>query len=562
MQPIHWQTAALAVLVFAGWQAESQAGVQIYSLGSPITGQPAQLLPPGAVAPSQVGQPIQRHSGPRPPAALRSAEAAQLDSADPVSALLATGASLNLGLGFDAIDEATSGAGHPPPDPNVAISSVIDTSTGAQYFVETVNRGLQAFDQNGMAVTGYTQFSSFFGSSGLLFDPRLVFDPYAKRFFAIALESDYTAHRGYIHVAVSATADPRGAWSVFRTDVPFSPTVYYPDYPSLGFDRQAIYVGVNLFRGSTDVPPGALLYRSIGKASMLSATPQITTMVDVVQTTILPQYHWSMRAAQTLDLPIGAPAMGLFIGTFRDNSSQTTLFPKLHMVKVRKPLDATQLSFTEFDAAVPGYREPFVDAPQWISCAAAADTIDVSSGQLQNAVWRQDDLYAAHTVHRQAGTTQLNAARWYQIRTGPPDAPVAWSQLVQTGEIHGSSSDTTQHTYLPTVGVDAQRSLVVAYAQSSPAEPVSFWITARAACAAEGQMQYQVLVASANHCYKEAVLGTPPYRWGDYWAVAIDPASPTLLWAVGEYVKSDDRYGTWIQAVDIIPECPICACGR
>ncbi len=568
MKRMCWPTivaGAVAVLVSAGtgWRAEAQGSIQVYSLGRPISGQPAQLLPLESVAPAQTGPApaIPRHSGAKP----RAASGSRLESPSLEPPPLQTGKSISPGLGFDAIDELLAGMGNTPPDPNVAISPVI-VSTGAQYLVETVNRGLRVFDQNGNPASGYTPFadpvSGFFSKSSpsttKIFDPRLVFDPYAKRFFAIALENG--TNKGHIHVAVSASADPRGAWFVFKTDVPFTSAPYYPDYPSLGFDRQAIYLGVNLFTGSTGLPPGALLYRAIGKASMLSASPQITTMIDVVETTTSPQYHWAMRAAQELDLPLNATAEGLFIGTFRDKNLPSTVFSKLHVVKMRKPLVAAQVSLTAFDAAVPAYREPAIDAPQIIGCATPQQGIDVSSGQLLNAVWRQDDLYAAHTIPRQTvSIPNVNTARWYQIRTGPPDAPVAWSQLVQTGEIRGDT-DEFQHTYLPTVGVDARRSLVVAYAQSYGIQPVSFRIAARDVCNPEGQTPYRLLAKDAFNCYKEVVAGTPPFRWGDYWAVAIDPANPTRLWAVGEYVPAPNRWGTWVQPVEVVPECPLCAC--
>jgi hypothetical protein len=216
------------------------------------------------------------------------------------------------------------------------------------------------------------------------------------------------------------------------------------------------------------------------------------------------------------------------------------------------PLDASLVSLTAFDVPVSGYTEPTQDGPQ--KCATAGQTLDVSSGQIQNAVWRKDDLYAAHTVP----VSGVNTVRWYQIRTGPPDAPVQWSQLVQDGDVLGTS--TGQHTYLPTVGVDVQGSLAIAYAQSSATTPVSFRIAARAACDPLGTTQYRTLVKEVDLCYRDSTQAATPYRWGDYWGMALDPASPPLLWAVGESVKAEKRWGTWIVPIEIIPQCPTCAC--
>ncbi len=517
MKPMRWQAVlgSLAALLVSGWTAEAQSS-QVYRLGNPIRSQPSPLRPvePGVL---------------------------------PLSA----------GPGFDGIAEAL--ALDTPPDPNIAVSPKLPPF-GDQFVVESVNQGLRVFRLDGSPASGYTPFvdsaNGFFRTTSTpnvdVFDPRLVFDPYAQRFFLIALENK--TDKGYIHIAVSESADPRGPWHTFEAALPPTSPSYYPDYPSLGMDRQAIYIGANLFQKgqSTKTPPKALLYRAIEKQSMLAAmSPQITKVVDIVETTTTPQYHWSMRAAQAQGLPPFAPAEGLFIGTFRESDRQAAVFSKLRVVKVHHPFEQNP-GFTAFDVPVPAYREPSLDGPQ--KCGAAHHPLDVSSGQLLNAIWHDNDLYAAHTV---PGPGSVNAARWYQIRTGPQGAPVTWSQLVQDGEILGASN---QHIYLPTVGVDSQGSLAIAYAQSSAAEPVSFWIASRSKCSAQGEMQSRDLIKVADHCYKEVVTDTPPYRWGDYWGIAVDPASPTRLWAVGEYVKAQSLWGTWIVPFEVVPECPDCAC--
>jgi len=519
MKLMHWQAAPglLAALMLSGWPAEAQIP-QVFSLHTPISGQPSQLLPGSGSPPSG--------SGP----------------------------------GFDAIAELQPGSTITPPDPNVAIGTVV-AATGEQYLVESVNKGLRAFRTNGAPASSYTPFAhpvnGFFSKPLVsIFDPRLVFDPYTQRFVLIALERDKPNGTGFIHIAVSESADPLGAWHVFKTGVPTA-SAWHPDYPSLAVDRQAVYIGANLFIGDpapTD-PPDALLYRAIAKSTLFSPTnPQITTMIDVVETTPSPQYHWAMRAAQPYGLPLNAPAVGLFLGSFRRENDplHTAVFQKLRAVKMRNPLDFNAVSLTGVDVPVPAYSEPSQDGPQ----KCAGQTLDVSSGQIQNAVWRKGDLYAAHTVP----VAGVNTVRWYQIRTGPPDAPVAWSQLVQDGEIRGDL--TSQHTYLPAVGVDGQGSLVIAYAQSSANDPVSFRIAARAACDAHSTTQYRSIVKVVDQCYLESTQAAPPYRWGDYWGVAVDPASPPLLWAVGEYVKAGTQWGTWIVPIVITPDCPACACSR
>jgi hypothetical protein len=580
MRPIRWQVIALAAALALAAPAWSRAGERPNReptaaaapspsppIQRPIRGRSVRLPPPSAAPAEPASEEVHRHDEPKPTAGGPQAQepVPPGTEAEPESAA-ATSKALNPGTGFDGIAGGTSGTW--PPDPTSATSPPIGAA-GTQYVVETVNEGLQVFDQNGGQATAYIPFWSpttgFFSRDAthhdVIFDPRVVFDPYAQRFFIIALENGKDG-KGYLHIAVSASNDPRGAWTTFKTDT-LGPAGqnFLPDYPSLGFDRQAIYIGLNLF---LVVPPAGrpdgLLYRAISKATMLdNSNPRISVRVSRFETLLPPQYQWAMRAAQVFDLPLGATAEGLFIGPFRDVNNPATQFQRLRVVKMRNPLDNNLASLATFDLPVPGYREPAVDAPQGATpCGTAPGPIDVSSGQLLNAVWRRDDLYAAHTVRRIVGTVTSNAARWYQVRTGPPTAPVTWSQLVQSGDVLADATG-AKHTYLPTVGVDANRSLVVAYAQSSAGEAVSFRAAARAACAAEGILQSFLLVKREDFCYEQ---GGPPHRWGDFWSLAVDPASATRLWATGEYVKAKNTWGTWIEPLELIPDCPPCSCSQ
>ncbi|HVS21719.1 MAG TPA: hypothetical protein VHD88_07710 [Pyrinomonadaceae bacterium] len=87
------------------------------------------------------------------------------------------------------------------------------------------------------------------GSTGA-FDPHVLYDPFSGRWmFTVA--SDGEKSDSSVCIATSQTNDPSGTWNLFRFDVDSADTLW-ADYPMLGFNKDWIFVSLNMFTMSNN----------------------------------------------------------------------------------------------------------------------------------------------------------------------------------------------------------------------------------------------------------------------------------------------------------------------
>ena len=95
-------------------------------------------------------------------------------------------------------------------------------------------------------------------------DPRVFYDQLSRRWLAI--EIDFSNN---VMLARSNTGDPTGAWKAVKWNAGST----LPDYPTLGFDANGIYVGADM-NGSS----GVISLWSIPKSDILASTPTLANM--------------------------------------------------------------------------------------------------------------------------------------------------------------------------------------------------------------------------------------------------------------------------------------------
>src|SRR5437899_5834399 len=129
-----------------------------------------------------------------------------------------------------------------PPDQGLCV--------GNGFVLETVNDTLRIFDTAGNAVSSPIDLNSFYGyapainrtKSPLQFgpsitDPSCLFDVPTQRWFHVVLTLERASittqslsGANHLDIAVSATADPTGAWNVYRLPVQDDGTQGTPDH--------------------------------------------------------------------------------------------------------------------------------------------------------------------------------------------------------------------------------------------------------------------------------------------------------------------------------------------
>src|SRR5450759_91208 len=72
-------------------------------------------------------------------------------------------------------------------------------------------------------------------------DPRVLWDAVHSRWIASLLSFDCSA--GHLYVAISAGADPTGAWNIYHLDFPGT----VPDYPGLGISSDKVVISADQY---------------------------------------------------------------------------------------------------------------------------------------------------------------------------------------------------------------------------------------------------------------------------------------------------------------------------
>jgi hypothetical protein len=149
-------------------------------------------------------------------------------------------------INFEGVDEVTAGNMY-PPDTHGAV--------GLNHFAEITNSHLDIYQKAAPNTrVGSVSLASFFGyATRTLFDPRVVYDPGYNRWIITADARAETAAVQWFFIAVSQTADPLGAYYIYRVNVSNGFGAINGvqwDYPQVGFDQNAVIFTANFFNTS------------------------------------------------------------------------------------------------------------------------------------------------------------------------------------------------------------------------------------------------------------------------------------------------------------------------
>ena len=138
-----------------------------------------------------------------------------------------------------------------------------DIAVGPNHIVAVVNSKYCIYDRtNSHNPLKDEMFRNFFTNppplaNYHLFDPKVIYDPWAKKWVILALEWTLTHAPklpGFIRIAVSQTDDPTGAWwhSRFKANIGTTTPYLWADWPGLGFttgwrDSGEVAIAVNIY---------------------------------------------------------------------------------------------------------------------------------------------------------------------------------------------------------------------------------------------------------------------------------------------------------------------------
>jgi hypothetical protein len=330
--------------------------------------------------------------------------------------------------------------------------------------------------------------------------------------------------KGWFLVAVSATSNPNGKWYVYRVppeDANGPDNNGLVDYPTLGFDRDAIYLTQNFF-GQEKFEVTMV---TLDKAAMYAGR-EVTA------------YHFDRMSDPDADgltftvQPAQQPFSGGSDGTYHlVNSDFPVPFPgpseTLTFWELTDPLDDPSLEC--FTLGVDPYVYP-LPARQ----PESDSQIDTLGTRVMNADFNDGSLWTAHsTAVPGEGDRSVAAIRWYEI-------DVATRSVAQSGTFGNAGTS----TFMPTIGSEGD-STVIVHNVSGPETFVRMDVAGRTADHTEGELEDAIVVEEGKSKY-DALAGSEE-RWGDYNGFSVDPQTGNF-WTVSQYspdidipVEDDER---------------------
>jgi uncharacterized protein (TIGR02597 family) len=411
-----------------------------------------------------------------------------------------------------------------PPDTMGAI--------GPTQFIVALNGRIRSFNKSTGAADGGINADTdvFYGpvitpGSNFTTDPRIRYDRLSKRWFIIMIDvpgqQGNLPNRVMLAVSDTSVITPSTVWSFFQFQ---AETTDFADYPTLGIDANALYVGCNIFSTST----GSFVDTSgyvIRKSSVLGAGPIVVTKF----TALTGGQVSGPYTPQGVDNYDPTSTEGYFIGV--DFTSATTI----QLLRVSNPGGTPTLS-ANVPITVGTFRPPTA-----VTAQGSTFKIDGLDERLLAAHMRNGAIWTAHNVglNSTGGNStnpSRNGVRWYQITNIiSGHAP----SVVQSGTVFQGGSPALSY-WMGTIMVSGQGHAAMGFSVGGTSHFLDAALCGRYATDTLGTMQSVITYTSSSSGYNpsDGASGSTPHRWGDYSMTSVDPNDDMTMWTVQEWCAS------------------------
>ena len=389
-------------------------------------------------------------------------------------------------------------------------------------------------------------------SSNFTSDPHIRYDRITKQWFIVMIDvpggQGQLANRVMLAVSDAASQGVitgSTVWTEFffqqNTVSPAGDNNKFADYPTLGIDNNALYIGVNLFNTTSPFNFFNTTGFVVRKSSITGAGPIVVSAFRDLITGSTPRGPFTPQGVDNLD---STSTEGYFIG------ADAKVFNRLDVLRISNPGGTPSISG---NLAITGLntKNPFT-VPHKDNTGGTNGNLDSLDDRLFAAVIRNGHLWTAHNIgvdHTGAATTSTtdhrDAARWYDI-TNLTTTPT----LNQFGTVYdtNATADINQLNYwIPTIMVSGQGHAAMGFSVAGTNAYANAATVGRLASDPLNTMETVVNYTSNSFAYNPALdtgAGNGSRRWGDYSYTSLDPTDDMTMWTIQEFTSSTDNYGT------------------
>ena len=420
---------------------------------------------------------------------------------------------------------------------------------GPTQYIVAVNGRIVSFDKTTGVADGVinastsTFFNSVRNASGTS-DPRIRYDRVAQKWFIVIINVS-TPNRILLAVSNTSTINGSTIWTFFFISIdtqspPISATCL-ADYPTLGIDNNALYIGTNNFCGSPSQTYNSSDGYVINKANLIAGTLTVTVFRGLVPTSGSDGPY----TPQGVDNFDGSATEGYFIGV------SNAFFSKLVIRRVSTPGGTPTIS-ANIDLTV---NTTTAASDVRHQGAASNRRLDALDDRLFAACLRNGRLWTAHNFDVDvSGVASFGSgrtgSRWYEIQslTGTPT-------LVQSGTIFDPTVTNPKSYWIPSVMVSGQGHAAFIFSSAGIVNFANQSTTGRLSGGTLGTTQSVTNVTASSTAYnQQAVDGQ---RWGDYSYVSLDPNDDMTMWGVMSFCDATNSYGVRIAKLLAPPPPPL-----
>ena len=475
----------------------------------------------------------------------------------------ATTAPQTVGTSFTGATLADTGAF--PPDSMGAV--------GPTQFVVFVNGRLRTFNKTTGAADGVINadpdvfFSSVMtpvsgGSLNVNFtsDPMVRYDRLTGRWFLTIIDipsvNDIgdTPNRYLIAVSDAASNGVIGAGTVWtfyfvqQNTVGGGDSGEFLDYPSLGIDNNALYMGGNMFDATAGNFTGCTAF-VIRKSSVLSGGPVVTTAFRG----LIPDPNTSdgMLTPRGVDNFDPAATEGYFIGV------SNAAFGRLIMRRISDPAGTPAIS-ADILITVSATSFP-ITVDHLGDLNGTNGNLDALDDRLFSALIRGGRLWTSHNlavtatgVASNSNTQRRNGVRWYELNVPPTTGTPT---VVQSGTIFDPATTVAlaRQYLIPTVGLSGQGHAALGYSTAGTPFRIDAATSGRLRGDTLGTTQAVNVYTTSSAAYNPPSDPGPPRRFGDYSFVSLDPLDDQTMWTIQEFCDAANSYGVRVVKLQAPP---------
>jgi hypothetical protein len=417
--------------------------------------------------------------------------------------------------------------GFVPPDSMGAV--------GPSQVVVAVNGRLKVFDKSGnprFDIDMDAFFAPVSEGSGTS-DPHVRYDRLSKRWFIVMINLTQPSNKVLIAVSSGPTISNQSSFTFFSFGNPALNNTLSADYPTLGVDRFALYIGTNDFTSSGQAvsTTGFVVRKSaLLNSSLVGTAFQLATAASPGPLT--PQ------GAQNDDPTSSA---GYFIGVDSEE------FSKLDLRRVSNPGGTPTISG---NLAIP---VPETDYPIGVPAQGTSSSLDALDDRLFAAMIAKDPvtgsprLWTAHNIEVSAagdasGSGGRDGSRWYEIGSLNVTPTV-----VQFGTVFDASTSNPASYWMPSIAANGPGQAVLGASVAGVGRFAGIAATQRFRSDPLGTMSTPVTVQPGLAPYDlpqpPPALPTDPQRWGDFSQTVVDPNDQMTFWTFQEYANATNSWG-------------------